>query len=400
MKPRTIYHMCRRDEWERAGAAGVYRGSSQDAADGFIHFSTAAQIEASAARHRAGQKELVLLAVDGARLGDALRWEESQNGDLFPHLWGALPLDAVSAVFDLPLGSDGAHVFPPLERSAGTVSGPVTRFAPSPTGYLHLGHAYSALFAAAAAGETGGRLILRIEDIDRGRCRPEFETAILDDLAWLGLTWARPVRRQSAHLADYARALDRLRGMELIYPCFCTRRDIRDEIARAGAAPHGADGVVYPGICRGLSRGERADRIGAGEAHALRIDMARAVECAGALTWSDRARGAVAAEPEIHGDVVLARKDIPTSYHLAVTVDDHLQQVNLVTRGEDLFAATHIHRLLQALLGFEVPDYHHHRLVTGEDGRRFAKRDSSVTIRALRRAGKSPEEVRRMAGFG
>jgi len=399
MSGQTIYHMCRRDEWERAGAAGVYRGSSQDAQDGFIHFYTAAQIEASAAKHRAGQKELVLLAVDAARLGDALRWEESRGGALFPHLHGALPLDAVGAVFDLPLGSDGAHVFPPFERSAGTVSRIVTRFAPSPTGYLHLGHAYSALFAA-AAGEAGGRLILRIEDIDRGRCRPEFETAILDDLAWLGLAWARPVRRQSNHLEDYARALDRLLGMELIYPCFCTRRDIRDEIARAGAAPHGADGFVYPGICRGLSRRERADRIGAGEAHALRIDMARAVEFAGALTWSDRVRGEIAADPLAHGDVVLARKDTPTSYHLAVTVDDHLQQVNLVTRGEDLFAATHIHRLLQALLSFEVPDYHHHRLVTGEDGRRFAKRDSSATIRALRRAGKSPEEVRRMAGYG
>jgi len=262
-----------------------------------------------------------------------------------------------------------------------------------------MGHAYSALFAAEAARKVGGRLILRIEDIDRGRCRPEFETAILHDLAWLGLAWARPVRRQSNHLADYARALDRLQGMELIYPCFCMRRDIRGEIARAGAAPHGADGFVYPSICHGLSQSERADRIGAGEAHALRIDMKRAVESAGALTWSDRARGEVAAEPQAHGDVVLARKDTPTSYHLAVTVDDHLQKVNLVTRGEDLFAATHIHRLLQALLGFAPPDYHHHRLVTGEDGRRFAKRDTSATIRALRRAGKSPAEVRHMAGY-
>jgi glutamyl-Q tRNA(Asp) synthetase len=286
----------------------------------------------------------------------------------------------------------------------------VTRFAPSPTGYLHLGHAYSALFAAAAAQgaarETGGRLILRIEDIDGGRCRPEFEAAILDDLAWLGLQWQGEVRRQSEHMDDYAAALERLRVKELIYPCFCTRADIRAEIARAASAPHaaphaadGADGTVYPGTCRALTQAEGQERIEAGEPHALRIHMARAVESVGVLRWSDRERGEIAAEPLAQGDVVLARKDTPTSYHLAVTVDDHLQGVNLVTRGEDLFAATHIHRLLQAVLGYEPPDYHHHRLVTGEDGRRFAKRDSSATIRALRRAGKSPAEVRRMAGY-
>ena len=282
----------------------------------------------------------------------------------------------------------------------------VTRFAPSPTGYLHLGHAFSALFAADAAREAGGRLILRIEDIDAGRCRPEFEAAIVDDLAWLGLEWDGPVRRQSEHLKDYAAALDRLRVNELIYPCFCTRADIKAEIARAATAPHaaphtgeGADGAVYPGTCRALGRTEGQERIEAGEPHALRIHMGRAVELTGALSWSDRERGEIAAEPEAQGDVVLARKDTPTSYHLSVTVDDHLQGVNLVTRGEDLFAATHIHRLLQAVLGFAPPDYHHHRLLTGEDGRRLAKRDDAATIRALRNAGKSPAEVRALAGF-
>ena len=184
--------------------------------------------------------------------------------------------------------------------------------------------------------------------------------------------------------------------MELIYPCCCMRRDIRGEIARAGAAPHGADGFVYPSICRGLSQSERAARIGAGEPHALRIDMKRAVESAGALTWSERARGEVAAEPQAHGDVVLARKDTPTSYHLAVTVDDHLQGITLVTRGEDLFEASHIHRLLQALLGFETPEYAHHPLLLDQSGRRFAKRDRALTLRELRAGGHKPEFLRNL----
>ncbi len=270
----------------------------------------------------------------------------------------------------------------------------VTRFAPSPTGHLHLGHAYSALFAAEQARQDGGRFILRIEDIDGGRCRPEFEDAIYEDLAWLGLSWETPVRRQSDHMDDYAAALDRLTGMGLLYPCFCTRRDIQNEIAGAANAPHGPDGPVYPGICRDLSSAERKRRISDGEPHALRLDVGAALQRTGPLTWQDRDAGTVEARPEIFGDVVLARKDTPTSYHLAVTLDDDLQGVTLVTRGTDLFEATHIHRLLQALLGLRTPAYHHHGLLVGEDGKRFAKRDRSLTLRSLRDGGKTPDDVR------
>ncbi len=275
----------------------------------------------------------------------------------------------------------------------------VTRFAPSPTGYLHLGHVHSALFARRAADEAGGRFLLRIEDIDAGRCRPEFTEAIFEDLAWLGLAWPEPVRRQLEHMDDYAAALDRLEKGGLVYPCFCTRTEIRAEIERAGGAPHGIDGAVYPGTCRALSTSVRETRMAGGEAFALRIDMARAVAAAGPLRFRDRALGEIVADPLRHGDVVLARKDIPTSYHLAVTVDDRLQGVTLVTRGEDLLPATDIHRLLQALLGLPLPEYHHHRLLTDDTGRRFAKRDRAETVRSLRAAGHSAAEVRAMAGF-
>ncbi len=271
----------------------------------------------------------------------------------------------------------------------------VTRFAPSPTGHLHLGHAFAALFARRAARD--GRFLLRIEDIDLGRCRPEFEAAILEDLAWLELDWERPVRRQSEHFGDYQAALDRLRGQGLLYPCFCTRKEIQAEIARAGHAPHGPDGPIYPGLCRDLSTREREERIASGHAYALRLDMATAMRRVSALDWHDRERGRVAADPGVFGDVVLARKDVPTSYHLAVTVDDALQAVTLVTRGEDLFDATHVHRLLQALLELPTPDYQHHPLLLDAVGRRFAKRDRSVTIRSLREAGHGPAEVRAMA---
>jgi len=279
------------------------------------------------------------------------------------------------------------------------MSAPVTRFAPSPTGLLHLGHAYSALFAWVCARGAGGRFLLRIEDIDRGRCRPEFTGAILEDLAWLGLDWDGPVRRQSQHFADYAQALDRLEVAGLIYPCFCTRAAIQAEIARAGAAPHGAEGPLYPGTCRGLSLDERRARIAAGDGYALRLDMAKAAARAGPLDWEDSEAGRVAADPLSHGDVVLARKDTPASYHLAVTVDDAIQGVSLVTRGRDLFGATHVHRLLQALLDLPTPRYWHHRLLTDASGKRFAKRDRSLTLRALREAGKTPAQVREMAGI-
>jgi len=273
-----------------------------------------------------------------------------------------------------------------------------TRFAPSPTGLLHLGHAHAALFAWVCARGAGGRFLLRIEDIDRGRCRPEFTDAILEDLAWLGLDWDGPVRWQSRHFDDYRRALDRLDAAGLIYPCFCTRAAIQAEIARAGAAPHGSEGPLYPGTCRALSADERQARIAAGETYALRLDMAQAVARAGPLDWEDSEAGRVAADPLSHGDVVLARKDTPASYHLAATVDDAIQGVTLVTRGRDLFGATHVHRLLQALLDLPTPRYWHHRLLTDASGKRFAKRDLALTLRALREAGRTPAEVREMAG--
>ncbi|MBI3452409.1 MAG: tRNA glutamyl-Q(34) synthetase GluQRS [Rhodospirillales bacterium] len=278
---------------------------------------------------------------------------------------------------------------------------PVTRFAPSPTGRLHLGHAYSALFAWRAAEDAGGRFILRIEDIDATRCRPEFETAIYDDLAWLGLHWDKPVRRQSEHMAEYAAALDRLAARGLLYPCFCTRAEIRAEIARAGVAPHdagpnGAEGPIYPGICRALSPAERETRLATGTPYALRLDAGKALGETGPLDWQDRERGTVRADPLSLGDVVLARKETPASYHLAVTLDDHLQGVTLVTRGDDLFAATHIHRLLQALLGLATPEYHHHRLIRDAAGARLAKRADAPTLESLRTAGRTPAVARRL----
>ncbi|MFQ5970720.1 MAG: tRNA glutamyl-Q(34) synthetase GluQRS [Alphaproteobacteria bacterium] len=275
--------------------------------------------------------------------------------------------------------------------------GVVTRFAPSPTGYLHIGHAYAALFAARLADKADGRFLVRIEDIDESRCRPEYEAACLEDLAWLGLEWETPVRRQSEHLDDYKAMLARLEELELVYPCFCTRNEIQAEIARAAQAPHlarhGPDGPVYPGTCRALSAGERHDRIAAGAPFALRLDMAKATALAGPLTWTDMERGPQPTRPGIFGDVILARKDVATSYHLAVTVDDAHQGVTVVSRGEDLLAASHIHRLLQALLGLPVPDWHHHPLLTDARGKRFAKRDRSVTLHELRAQGASPRDV-------
>jgi glutamyl-Q tRNA(Asp) synthetase len=275
----------------------------------------------------------------------------------------------------------------------------VTRFAPSPTGRLHLGHAYSALFAEAAARQSDGRFLLRIEDIDPARCRPEFEQGIFEDLAWLGLQWETPVRRQSDHLGDYRAALERLESAGLLYPCFCSRKEIQAEIARAVAAPHGPEGPLYPGTCRALSVCERGRRIAESEPYALRLDVGAAIARTGPLTWQDLDRGVILAEPQLLGDVVLGRRDAPASYHLAVTLDDELQGVNLVTRGEDLLAATHVHRLLQSLLDLATPAYRHHRLLTNDKGERLAKRDGAMTLAALRQAGHTPAEVRAMAGF-
>ena len=258
-----------------------------------------------------------------------------------------------------------------------------TRFAPSPTGLLHLGHARVALDAWRRAGAAGGRFLLRIEDIDAARCRPEFAEAIVEDLRWLGITWNAPPRVQSQHLPEYRAALGRLRAEGLLYPCFCSRADI----ARSAAAPHGPDGMIYGGTCRGLSDAERQDRIGRGDPHAWRLDVAAALARTGALTFCEEGRGRLSCDPLAHGDVVLARRDAPSSYHLCVTHDDAVQGVTLVTRGEDLLAATSIHRLLQTLLGYPEPGYAHLPLVMGPDGRRLSKRDGAYTLRAMREAG-------------
>jgi glutamyl-Q tRNA(Asp) synthetase len=274
----------------------------------------------------------------------------------------------------------------------------VTRFAPSPTGYLHLGHVRSAWEGWHAAREAGGRFLLRIEDIDRARCRREYAMAILEDLTWLGLSWDGEVRHQSEHFNDYETALARLNEEKLLYPCFCTRREIQAEIARAGGAPQGEAGPVYPGICKRFSPSERHDKIAAGADYALRLDVGGAVARTGPLEWSEDGRPVIAT-PEVLGDVVLARKDVPVSYHLAVTVDDALQGVTLATRGADLSTATHIHRLLQALLGLATPAYRHHPLLTDAFGRRLAKRDRTATVRDMRKAGIAPSEIIRQARF-
>ncbi|MBS4049411.1 MAG: tRNA glutamyl-Q(34) synthetase GluQRS [Alphaproteobacteria bacterium] len=282
----------------------------------------------------------------------------------------------------------------------------VTRCAPSPTGYLHLGHAYAAGIGWLRAQQAGGRFLLRIEDIDVTRCRPEFTQAIFDDLHWLGLSWEEPVRRQSQHFADYARSLDRLQQRGLLYPCFCTRKQIQAEIAAAGHAPHGFEGAVYPGTCRHLSAGEREQRIAAGEAYALRLDMAAAcqhVDGRWPLHWHDEQAGLQAVTPDLliqgFGDVVLARKETPASYHLCVTHDDALQGITLVTRGSDLFMATHLHRLLQALFGWPVPAYAHHPFLLDETGERLAKRKNAPALRDLRAAGVTPAAVWQQAGL-
>ena len=277
--------------------------------------------------------------------------------------------------------------------SAGEI---VTRFAPSPTGYLHLGHVRSALEGWQAARDAAGRFLLRIEDIDRGRCREEYTAAIIEDLAWLGLDWDGTVRRQSEHFDDYRAALDRLDALGVLYPCFCTRREIQAEIARAGGAPQGEAGPAYPGTCRLLGPEERGAKQRRGQDYALRLDLTRALALTGPLDWIEeggREPHRFRADPGPLGDVVLARKDTPGSYHLAVTVDDALQGVTLVTRGEDLLPATHIHRVLQGLLGLPAPRYRHHPLLRDPSGRRLAKRDHALTIRAMRAAGVRPEEV-------
>lgn len=275
----------------------------------------------------------------------------------------------------------------------------VTRFAPSPTGHLHLGHAYSALLAWREAKRAGGKFLLRIEDIDTGRCREEFVDSILEDIHWLGLTPDGPVLRQSDRTIAYEEALISLKGRGMLYPCFCTRKQIMAEIDAAGGAPHGLDGPVYPGTCKSLSEDEASQRIRENEPHALRLDIQRASEIAGNLNWTDHLAGTQSADYGIAGDVVLARKDIRNSYHLAVTLDDAAQDISLVVRGEDLFSATHIQRLLQALLELPTPEYHHHPLLHDDSGKRLAKRSGAPTLRSLRSAGHQPDDIRRMASL-
>lgn len=267
----------------------------------------------------------------------------------------------------------------------------ITRFAPSPTGRLHLGHAFSALVAHDQARAAAGRFLLRIDDLDAGRVRDDYRTGIDEDLAWLGLTPDAPPLVQSQRVAAYEQALNHLRQARLAYPCFCSRADIAAQIAASVAAPHGPDGTAYPGNCRTLAPSAAEDRIAAGDPHCWRLDMAGALaRVTQPLAWHDAIRGDISADPAPFGDIVLARRDAPAAYHLASTFDDSAQGITLVVRGTDLFAATHIHRLLQALLDLPTPAYHHHALIAGADGRRLAKRDDAASIVSLRLGGTDP----------
>ncbi len=286
---------------------------------------------------------------------------------------------------------------------------PVFRFAPSPNGYLHLGHALSALLNADMAQAAGGRLLLRIEDIDETRCRPEYEAAITEDLAWLGIAWEKPVRRQSEHYDDYRAALGKLETRGLIYPSFESRGEIAALVAARDAEspwPRDPDGApLYPGDAKAMPVAERQKRMSSGQPYALRLDMQAAVARAGLLTWTEAGAGplgetaVISADPSAWGDVVLARKETPTSYHLAVVVDDAARDVTDVVRGRDLFHATSVHRLLQALLGLPAPRYHHHRLVLDADGKKLSKSTSATGLRELRAKGASPAEIRRLVGL-
>ena len=275
----------------------------------------------------------------------------------------------------------------------------VVRFAPSPNGYLHLGHVYSAVMNGLLAVETGGRLLLRMENIDVTRCRPEFETALLEDLAWLGLRWEEPVRRQSDHFDAYSAALRRLERRGLVYPCFCSRGDIMAAVAARPRWPVDPDGTpLYPGICKHISPDRRMQRFAAGERASYRLDMDRAIEVAGReLTWGEYRGGSLRFEeratPEAWGDAVLSRKDIATSYHIAVVIDDAAQGVTDVVRGEDLLMATNLHRILQALLDFPTPNYHHHALIRDGAGQKLAKSLRAKPLRSYRQEGLKREDV-------
>ena len=285
---------------------------------------------------------------------------------------------------------------------------PVFRFAPSPNGYLHLGHAYSALLNFDLARQSGGRFLLRIEDIDAARCRPEYEAAIYEDLAWLGIAWETPVRRQSEHFAAYREAIEKLSALGLIYPAFESRAEIarlvqvREAVAPWPRDPDGAP--LYPGTAQSLVPAERERLIASGAPFALRLDMRAALARVGRLAWTERGAGPngesgdVEARPEAWGDVILARKETPTSYHLSVVIDDALQGVTEVVRGEDLFWSTSVHRLLQQLLGLPAPVYRHHRLVRDAAGQKLAKSTGATGLRELRAAGATAAKIRQLAG--
>ena len=286
---------------------------------------------------------------------------------------------------------------------------PVFRFAPSPNGYLHLGHAYSALLNFDSARRSGGRFLLRIEDIDATRCRPEFEAAIYQDLAWLGINWETPVRRQSEHLADYRQAIENLRGLGLVYPSFESRAEIARLVAEQDMQapwPRDPDGApLYPGLAKRLSEDERARLFETGVPYALRLDMEAACAKAGALTWIEHGEGpggetgVVAAGAQAWGDIVLARKETPTSYHLSVVIDDDLQGVTDVVRGQDLFWSTSVHRVLQTLLGLPQPAYRHHRLIPDAAGRKLSKSTEATGLRELRSQGATSADIRRLVGL-
>ncbi len=286
---------------------------------------------------------------------------------------------------------------------------PVFRFAPSPNGYLHLGHALSALLNADLARESNGRLLLRIEDIDQSRCRPDFEQAIYEDLGWLGLQWEQPVRRQSEHFDAYRDALAKLQELDLLYASFESRGDIARMIGERGDPAHwprDPDGaLIYPGRRDAMTDAERKKRMSDGEPYALRLDMDAAIGRVGPLTWSEAGHGPagetgdVSAAPQAWGDVILARKDVPTSYHLSVVMDDALQDVTQIVRGQDLFWSTSVHRVLQTLLGLSVPAYRHHRLMLGADGRKLSKSTHATALRTLRADGKMPADIRKMVGL-
>jgi glutamyl-Q tRNA(Asp) synthetase len=300
-------------------------------------------------------------------------------------------------------------VKPGSEKCMRSMPPPVFRFAPSPNGYLHLGHAFSALLNFDLARRTGGRFLLRIEDIDATRCRLEFEQAIYEDLSWLGITWEAQVRRQSEHLAVHRDALEKLTARALIYPSFESRAEIARLVAKReeeGPWPRDPDGApLYPGHARSLSPEQRAQLLRSDAPYALRLDMAAARACAGQLHWAEQGAGpkgetgTIVARPDAWGDVILARKETPTSYHLAVVMDDALQGVTEVVRGEDLFWSTSVHRLLQRLLGLPEPAYRHHRLILDSDRRKLSKSSAATGLRELRAAGATPAEIRRLVGL-